>query len=95
MNAQEIRYGGTLTIGIVDEISITNPFLVNLIVEFDLMRMIYDPLTRLGPGGEVYPMLAASWEMSPDGKVLTLKIVQNATWHDGTPLTGEDVVFYI
>lgn len=39
------------------------------------------------------PELAESWEVSPDGKVYTFKLVKNAKWHDGKPFTAHDVVF--
>ena len=37
--------------------------------------------------------LAESWEIADT--TATFKLVQNATWHDGTPLTAKDVVFTI
>jgi peptide/nickel transport system substrate-binding protein len=41
------------------------------------------------------PYLAKSWEMASDGKALTLKLVDGATFHDGKPVTSEDVAFSI
>jgi peptide/nickel transport system substrate-binding protein len=37
--------------------------------------------------------VAKSWEISPDGLTWTFKINQGITWHDGTPVTAEDVAF--
>lgn len=39
--------------------------------------------------------VAESWRMSPDGKTLTLVLRKNVRWHDGQPLTADDVVFSI
>ena len=39
------------------------------------------------------PALAESWTVSPDGKVYTLKLRQGVKWHDGKPLTADDLVF--
>ncbi len=43
--------------------------------------------------GEVKPWLARSWESSPDGKTWTFHLHDNVKWHDGRPLTSDDVVF--
>ncbi|WP_315831296.1 ABC transporter substrate-binding protein [Bradyrhizobium prioriisuperbiae] len=41
------------------------------------------------------PYLAESWEVAPDGLSVTLKLVKNAVFHDGHPVTSEDVAFSI
>ncbi len=39
------------------------------------------------------PQLASAFEISPDGKVFTFKLRPGVKWHDGKPLTVEDVKF--
>jgi peptide/nickel transport system substrate-binding protein len=41
------------------------------------------------------PYLAQSWEVAPDGLSVTLHLVKNAVFHDGQPVTSEDVAFSI
>jgi peptide/nickel transport system substrate-binding protein len=41
------------------------------------------------------PYLAQSWEVAPDGLSVTLHLVKNALFHDGQPVTSEDVAFSI
>ena len=41
------------------------------------------------------PYLAQSWEMAEDGLALTLHMVEGATFHDGVPITSEDVAFSV
>ena len=41
------------------------------------------------------PYLAESWEVAADGMSVTLKLVKNAVFHDGKPVTSEDVAFSI
>ncbi len=41
------------------------------------------------------PYLAESWDVSDDGLTVTLNLVKNAKFHDGTPLTSEDVAFSV
>jgi peptide/nickel transport system substrate-binding protein len=47
----------------------------------------YDPQLR------IVPCLAEKWEVSPDGKAVTFYLVKDARWHDGKPVTAEDVKF--
>jgi peptide/nickel transport system substrate-binding protein len=41
------------------------------------------------------PYLAESWEVAEDGLSVTLNLVEGATFHDGQPITSEDVAFSI
>src|SRR5213592_4373534 len=55
----------------------------------------YEPLiiSSVAGGGHTYPWLAQSWKWSNGNKTLTLNLVKNAKWSDGTPLTSADVVY--
>ncbi|MBT5849530.1 MAG: hypothetical protein HOH36_03735, partial [Acidimicrobiaceae bacterium] len=44
---------------------------------------------------EAQPYLAESWEIAEDGLSVTLHLVQDAVFHDGTPITSADVEFSI
>ena len=50
---------------------------------------------RYDENWEPQPYLAKSWEVSEDGLSVTLHLVDNATFHDGKPVTSEDVAFSI
>ena len=54
---------------------------------------IFEGLTRFGPDGAVNPSLAATWDISDDGTVYTFALRPGVTFHDGTTLTADDVVF--
>ena len=41
------------------------------------------------------PYLAQDWEVSEDGLAVTLHLVEDATFHDGHPITSEDVAFSV
>lgn len=43
--------------------------------------------------GDYEPRLAKSWKMAEDNMSITFYLHENAAWHDGAPLTAEDVVF--
>lgn len=50
-------------------------------------------LIQVAPDGSVVYDLAASHEVSDDGLTYTFKLVDGATWSDGTPVTADDVAF--
>ena len=56
---------------------------------------IYESLLRYDFDLKPIPGLAQSWEVSPDGLIYTFKLFPNITFHDGTPLTADDVIFSV
>ena len=68
---------------------------------FGLSMNVYDRLFSFGRKkvGENWAFdpdtirgeLAKSYSISPDSKVITITLRPDATWHDGTPVTAEDV----
>jgi peptide/nickel transport system substrate-binding protein len=53
---------------------------------------IHGRLTEVAADGSLAPELAESWEASADASEWTFKIRQGVTFHDGAPLTTEDVI---
>jgi len=89
----EPQQGGTLNAslwpeppGIVIGIHLNAPTLLPATKMFEGL-LTYD--FELNP----QPMLAESWEISPDGLTYTFKLRQNVKWHDGEDFTSEDVVY--
>jgi peptide/nickel transport system substrate-binding protein len=54
---------------------------------------VFEGLTRFAPDGSILPALAESWEIAPDGLSWVFHLHPDVTFHDGTPMTAEDVVF--
>ncbi len=56
--------------------------------------LVYDQLWIMGPAPDYkpIPMLAESWE-TKDNQTWTFHLRKNAKFHDGTPVTAEDVAF--
>jgi len=52
---------------------------------------IFDGLVRLDPNGRVDPALAVSWEHDPRGMRWTFKLRSGVKWHDGAPLSADQV----
>jgi peptide/nickel transport system substrate-binding protein len=54
---------------------------------------IFQGLLRFSPKLEPLPCLAKSWELSEDRKTYTFHLQSGVTFHDGSPLTADDVIF--
>jgi peptide/nickel transport system substrate-binding protein len=58
-----------------------------------IINQIFDKLAIIRSDGTFAPRLADTWEMNEDSTVFTFKLNENAKWHDGKPVTANDVVF--
>ena len=56
---------------------------------------IYQGLLEFSPTLEPRPLLAKSWDISPDKRTYTFHLQDGVQWHDGTPMTADDVVFSV
>ena len=63
--------------------------------EIAVLNALYDYLIETDAAANLVPRLASSWELSDDGLVYTLQIRDDATWHDGSPVTVDDVLWTI
>jgi peptide/nickel transport system substrate-binding protein len=64
------------------------------ITAFGMLFALHDALVRPLPGkGKMSPSLAESWTESPDGLVYEFKLRRDLKFHNGDPLTAEDVKF--
>ena len=63
------------------------------ITPFGLLYALHDSVVRPLPGGKTGPSLAESWSESPDGLTYEFKLRRGLKFHNGDPLTTEDVKF--
>lgn len=91
--AKQEGSGGTVFVASTggDE-GIGNPILVNGTDNFPFW-WCFSRLVTYDDSGTPIPDLADSWEYNADGTALTLKLNPNAKWHDGQPVTSDDVLF--
>lgn len=76
-----------------NELNALNPFYISGAADSWMTELIWDRLMRIGPDGLPRPWAAESVEVSEDGTVYTITLREGMTWHDGEPVTVEDVVF--
>lgn len=92
----EAAPGGIYTEALIGSMGRLNPMLDwNNPADRDVNRLIFSSLVRFDARGLPQPDLAESWGVSADGTVYNFTIRPNAVWHDGQPVTSDDVLFTI
>lgn len=84
--------GSALRVGLQADISSFDPTRLNLGTAVT-NGLLFNTLIYLDEKGAPHAELAKSWTFSPDGKTLTLTLVDNATFADGRKMTSKDVAF--
>jgi peptide/nickel transport system substrate-binding protein len=87
--------GGSLTEGLLGSPRFINPVLALSDADRDLTALAYSGLLRATPDGGYEPDLASGYTVSDDGRVYTFTMRDGATFHDGTPVTAEDVAYTV
>lgn len=86
--------GGSLVEGVIGVPQNINPLLSdNNPVDQELVKLVFDGLTRYDESGTLVPVLAESWEVSEDGLTVTFTLRDDVLWQDGQPFTSADVLF--
>ena len=88
--------GGVYTEGLVGSLGRLNPLLDwNNPADRDVDRLIFSGLLRFDEHGLPQKDLAEGWGVMPDGTVYNFTLQPNAVWHDGEPVTSDDIIFTI
>lgn len=91
--------GGALKILYWQAATLLNPHFAIGTTNTDASRVFYEPLAGWAPDATLVPILAAeipsleNGGLSPDGRSVTWKLKPGARWHDGAPVTADDLVF--
>lgn len=87
--------GGVFREGVAGNPRYLNPLLCDASdIDLDLCRLLYRGLTTIDKHGRVVPDLAEGWSID-EGNVYTFRLRPNEFWHDGQPVTADDVIFTI
>lgn len=87
--------GGTLTEGMIGNPRFINPILAISEADKNLSALIYSGLVRITSEGEVQNDLAEEITVSDDRRIYTVRLRADAHFHDGLPVTAEDIIFTI
>jgi peptide/nickel transport system substrate-binding protein len=84
----------TLTIGVVTEPEKSpDPIVDGSLAGYNIYYNLFDQLTVLDADGAIQPSLATEWSSNDDFTEWTFTLRDDVEFHDGTPLTADDVVF--
>jgi peptide/nickel transport system substrate-binding protein len=84
-----------LTVGLTSDFPSVDPLMDLSPIGFNLRLNIYDQLTEIRKDGSVGTRLAKSWQSSPDAKTWTFELRTDAKFHDGSPVTVDDVIWTV
>ncbi len=88
--------GGVYSEGLVGSLGRLNPLLDwNNPADRDVDRLLFSSLIRFDERGLPQTDLAESWGVNEEGTIYNFTLRSNAVWHDGTPVTPDDVIFTI
>ena len=88
-------HGGTHREGVLGTPRFINPLLATSETDNDLTALVFGGLMKSEPDGSVSPYLAERYEISEDALQYTFYLKDAIFFHDGTPITAEDVVYTI
>ncbi|GIV87739.1 MAG: ABC transporter substrate-binding protein [Chloroflexus sp.] len=90
--------GGTYREAVIGSPSVPIPLLNDPITDPTgrvLISLLFDGLTRIGIDGLIEPALAEGYTVDATGEIYTFKLRSGLRWHDGTPITTDDVIFTV
>lgn len=91
--ATDAKRGGTLNMGVLVEPPGLDPFHQAADARIRLTVLMYQGLFYESPTGEALPLLAKSYELSPDRLVYTVRLREGVKFHTGQPMTAKDVAY--
>jgi peptide/nickel transport system substrate-binding protein len=88
------RAGNAIFLAVQDDAKTLDPHIAADAASMRLIENLYSTLLRYAPTyGEVEPDLAERYDVSPDGRVHTFHLRQNARFHSGREVTADDVKY--
>src|SRR5262249_1532255 len=81
-----------LRVGVASEVTTLDPHFFHLTSNTEIHKALYSGLVTQDANMNVVPDLAASWR-TVDATHWEFKLRRGVTFHDGTPLTADDILF--
>lgn len=89
--AEEDKYGGTFVLNLNGDPNHFNPDVTPDDYNFHISQNLHCRLVKMTLTNDIVADLADTWEYTEDGKTVTFHLNKDAVWHDGQPVTADDV----
>lgn len=86
-------YGGSVVVGIQQDIDSLDPHKATAAGTKEILFNIFEGLVKPDENGNLICAVASDYEISEDGLVYTFYLRDNVTFHNGNPVTCEDVKY--
>lgn len=85
--------GGTLVAAWEQEPVGLDPHVTSARSSYQILENVLDTLVEMDDELNIVPALATSWEVADDGAVWTFELRDDVVFHNGRPMTADDVVY--
>lgn len=92
---QEAKAGNALRMYSPDDPETLDPALVQDMTSHRFVGLLFSGLVTLDSNLEVIPDLASNWDIDETGTIYTFYLRPEARFHNGQPVTAEDVIYSI
>jgi peptide/nickel transport system substrate-binding protein len=92
VGAEPAGAGKDLICNATEAMNAINPLYISGAIDSWVTDLVWDRLMRVGPDGLPKPWAAESATFT-DPKTVEVKVRKGMTWHDGKPVTLDDVIF--
>ena len=95
-DADEPVQGGTAVVSTISDFDALSEFVSTSYDANQVIReMLFMPLVKMDEEFEYQPYLAETMSLAEDGMSLTFRLRDDIRWHDGVPMTADDVVWSV
>ena len=91
----EATYGGSIVVGIQNDLDSLDPHLAGSAGTSEVLFNIFEGLVKPNSEGELIPAVASDYKISEDGMSYIFTLREDVTFHNGEPVTIEDVIYSI
>lgn len=86
-------YGGEIVVGISQDLDSLDPHKAVAAGTKEVLFNVFEGLVKPDKDGNLVGAVAKDYEISPDGKVYTFHLREGVKFHNGNPVTADDVIY--